>query len=57
MGSSATGLDQDVFNLGQFVNDFTKQHGIVGGGHPHSAGAKIPTSSVPEFLHEVYCFA
>lgn len=53
----ATGLDPDSFNLGQFVNDFTQQHGIVGGGHPHSAGAKIPTSSVPEFLHEVYCFA
>lgn len=53
----ATGLDPDSFNLGQFVSDFTAQHGIVGGGHPNSAGAKIPTSSVPEFLHEVYCFA
>ena len=53
----ATGLDPGSFNLGQFVNDFTQQHGIVGGGHPNSAGAKIPTASVPEFLHEVYCFA
>jgi oligoribonuclease NrnB/cAMP/cGMP phosphodiesterase (DHH superfamily) len=53
----ATGLDPDSFNLGQFVSDFTAQHGIVGGGHPNSAGAKIPTSSVPAFLHEVYCFA
>jgi single-stranded-DNA-specific exonuclease len=53
----ATGLDPDSFNLGKFVSDFTQQHGIVGGGHPNSAGAKIPTSSVPAFLHEVYCFA
>lgn len=53
----STGLDPDSFNLGQFVSEFTAQHGIVGGGHPNSAGAKIPTSSVPTFLHEVYCFA
>ncbi|MFA5943139.1 MAG: DHHA1 domain-containing protein [Candidatus Thermoplasmatota archaeon] len=53
----STGLDPDSFNLGQFVSEFTQQHGIVGGGHPNSAGAKIPTSSVPAFLHEVYCFA
>lgn len=53
----STGLDKDSMNLGQFVSDFTQQHGIVGGGHPNSAGAKIPTASVPEFLHEVYCFA
>jgi len=44
-------------NLGLFVEEFTKQHGIVGGGHPHSAGAKIPTKAVGEFLHDVYCFA
>ncbi len=53
----STGLDDDSFNLGQFVSEFTQQHGIVGGGHPNSAGAKIPTASVPQFLHEVYCFA
>src|SRR5687768_14765272 len=52
----ATGLDPDSFKLGQFVSEFTAQHGIVGGGHPNSAGAKIPTASVPAFLHEVYCF-
>lgn len=44
-------------NLGRFASDFTLQHGIVGGGHPHSAGAKIPTSAVPQFLREVYCLA
>ncbi|HET6398041.1 MAG TPA: hypothetical protein VFH47_00630, partial [Candidatus Thermoplasmatota archaeon] len=42
-------------NLGQFVADFTAEHGIVGGGHPHSAGAKIPLRAVPELLHELYC--
>lgn len=47
----------DDLNLGQFVSDFTAHNGIVGGGHPHSAGAKIPTKAVPEFLHDVYCFA
>lgn len=49
--------DPTALNLGAFVSDFTQTHGIVGGGHPHSAGAKIPTRSVPEFLKEVYCFA
>jgi hypothetical protein len=49
--------DSDALNLGAFVSDFTAHHGIVGGGHPHSAGAKIPTRAVPEFLREVYCFA
>ncbi|MEA3189749.1 MAG: single-stranded-DNA-specific exonuclease [Thermoplasmata archaeon] len=54
-----TGLEPDgeAMNLGAFVSGFTQEHGIVGGGHPHSAGAKIPTRAVPEFLREVYCFA
>lgn len=51
-----TGIDSDL-NLGRFVSDFTATHGIVGGGHPHSAGAKIPTRAVGDFLHEVYCLA
>jgi len=46
-----------AFNLGQFAAEFTAHHGIVGGGHPHSAGAKIPTRVVPDFLHELYCLA
>lgn len=52
-----TGEDLDALNLGQFVTDFTQHHGIVGGGHPHSAGAKIPTAAVPDFLKDVYCYA
>jgi hypothetical protein len=51
------GSDEQAMNLGAFVSGFTQEHGIVGGGHPHSAGAKIPTRSVGEFLKEVYCFA
>ncbi len=49
--------DGSDLNLGKMVQDFTAEHGIVGGGHPHSAGAKIPTRAVPEFLKEVYCLA
>lgn len=45
------------FNLGQFVTDFTELNGIVGGGHPYAAGAKIPTRTVPEFVREVHCLA
>ena len=54
-----TGDDKDGqdLDLGKLVHDFTLEHGIVGGGHPHSAGAKIPTKVVPELLHEIYCFA
>lgn len=49
--------DDSQFNLGQFVSEFTAHHGIVGGGHPHSAGAKIPTRVVGEFIKEVMCLA
>ncbi|MGB1585576.1 MAG: hypothetical protein ACPHID_00835 [Thermoplasmatota archaeon] len=52
-----TDAGEGGFNLGRFVADFTASHGIVGGGHPHSAGARIPSRSVPEFLKEVYCLA
>jgi hypothetical protein len=53
-GETETG---EHLNLGAFVSDFTTHHGIVGGGHPHSAGAKIPTKAVAMFLHDVYCYA
>ncbi|HEX2022988.1 MAG TPA: DHH family phosphoesterase [Candidatus Thermoplasmatota archaeon] len=41
------------FNLGLFVEEFTRTHGIVGGGHPTSAGAKINSKSLPLFLDEI----
>jgi hypothetical protein len=49
--------DEAGLNLGRFVADFTRTHGIVGGGYPHSAGAKIPTRTVPRFVKEVMCLA
>lgn len=41
-------------NLGLFVEQFTRTHGIVGGGHPTSAGAKINARALPLFLEEVF---
>lgn len=46
-----------ALDLGRFVHDFTQHHGIVGGGHPHAAGAKIPTRQVRRFMHDIYCLA
>ncbi len=43
-------------NLGLFVEEFTRRHGIVGGGHPTSAGAKIPARHLDEFLAELFAF-
>lgn len=42
-------------NLGRFVEDFTLEFGLTGGGHPSSAGAKIHTRDVPTFLQQIYC--
>jgi hypothetical protein len=47
----ATG--QTDMNLGLFVENFTREHGIVGGGHPTSAGAKIQSRCLPLFLDEL----
>lgn len=44
-------------NLGLFVEDFTRENGVTGGGHPSSAGAKIYTRHVPEFLHQARALA
>ncbi|HLE98231.1 MAG TPA: hypothetical protein VI997_12735 [Candidatus Thermoplasmatota archaeon] len=46
--------DEPRINLGLFVEDFTRRHGIVGGGHPTSAGAKIWGRHLPVFLNRVY---
>ena len=46
-------VGETSLNLGQFVEDFTRIHGVSGGGHPTSAGAKIPSRSLPAFLNEV----
>jgi single-stranded-DNA-specific exonuclease len=44
-------------NLGRFVEDFTKEFGLTGGGHPSSAGAKIYTRDVPVFLDHIRALA
>jgi hypothetical protein len=46
-----------TMNLGLFVEEFTREHGIVGGGHPTSAGAKINSRDLAMFLDEVFCEA
>ncbi len=57
-GLGAEYLDPEPrFNLGRFVHDFTDEHGVTGGGHPSSAGAKINTRDVGTFLQQVYCLA
>lgn len=40
-------------NLGRFAEEFTSEHGIAGGGHPTSAGARIHTDDVPKLLDGV----
>lgn len=44
-------------NVGLFVEEFTRANGIVGGGHPTSAGAKIQARCLPRFLDELYALA
>lgn len=44
-------------DLGEMVSDFTMNNGIVGGGHPHAAGAKIPTKVTSMFLKELLALA
>ncbi len=49
--------NESELDLGAFARDFTQIHGIVGGGHPHAAGAKIPAPAVRDLMHELYCLA
>ncbi|MGB1696862.1 MAG: DHHA1 domain-containing protein [Thermoplasmatota archaeon] len=44
-------------DLGQMATEFTMHNGIVGGGHPHAAGAKIPTKYASTFLKELLSLA
>ncbi len=49
---SLRGLRPEGVNLGRFVEDFTAVHGLEGGGHPTSAGARIPVETTDRFLDE-----
>ncbi|MHB8605517.1 MAG: DHHA1 domain-containing protein [Thermoplasmatota archaeon] len=44
-------------NLGLFVEEFTRENGIVGGGHPTSAGAKINACHLNMFLDEIFALS
>lgn len=44
-------------DLGLLATEFTQDNGIVGGGHPHAAGAKIPTKYASSFLKELLALA
>lgn len=48
---------ESTLDLGALAREFTEIHGIVGGGHPHSAGAKIPSPAVRDLMHQVYSLA
>jgi oligoribonuclease NrnB/cAMP/cGMP phosphodiesterase (DHH superfamily) len=47
---SVRGIAPECLDLGRFVEDFTSQNGVDGGGHPKAAGARIPTGSGELFL-------
>jgi len=49
---SMRGLEAGGLNLGRFVEQFTEIHGVDGGGHPSSAGARIPVETTDYFLEE-----
>lgn len=48
-GVSLRSIEHEI-NLGRFAEDFTAEHGIAGGGHPTSAGARIHTRDVPKLV-------
>lgn len=52
--SSIAGARPD---LGRFLYEFTQQYGIAGGGHPDSAGGRIPRRHLPAFLEEARAMA
>lgn len=50
---SLRGLTPECVNLGKFVEEFTEVHGLEGGGHPTSAGARIPVETTDTFMDEL----
>lgn len=53
----ATGKKDTGINLGLFAENFAKENGIVGGGHPDSAGGKTSMENTPKFLKQLYVLA
>ncbi|NLX47935.1 MAG: DHH family phosphoesterase [Euryarchaeota archaeon] len=50
---SVRGMASDGVNLGRFMEDFTSENGVDGGGHHRAAGARIPTGSGELFLEHL----
>jgi RecJ-like exonuclease len=50
---SADGDGGDDVDLGAFIEDFTHEHGVAGGGHPDAAGGRVPRATVPTLLSEL----
>lgn len=50
---SVRGMALDTIDLGRFVEDFTTENGVDGGGHPKAAGARIPTESNVLFINQL----
>lgn len=44
-------------DLGRFIESFTAEHGMEGGGHPASAGARIPSSSAELLVDQLGAMA
>jgi len=44
-------------DLGRFIESFTAQHGVEGGGHPASAGARIPSGSADLLVEQLEAIA
>ena len=44
-------------DLGRFVESFTAEHGVEGGGHPASAGARIPSDSAELLIEQLEALA
>ncbi len=55
-GVSLRGFTEEV-NLGLFIEEFTKENGVAGGGHPASAGARIHTRDVHHMLDSLVTLA
>ena len=49
---SLRGMGRDGLDVGNFVEEFTEVHGMDGGGHPTSAGARIPLPAEHRFVEE-----
>lgn len=50
---AADGAEAADVDLGTFMETFTGEHGVAGGGHPDAAGGRVPRATVPTLLSEL----